>query len=72
MTTSEQRAAVLQVADAVIQAVKAAGSTGAPGGIIYAALMAQGCSLEQYEVLTRTLVNVGMLRKSGQLYYAVG
>ena len=72
MSTQEERAAVLQVANAVIEAVKAAGDQGAPGGVIYAALMAQGCSLEQYEVLMGTLVSVGKLRKSGQLYYAVG
>ena len=69
--TPTQVAALRQVTDAICEAVAAAGPTGAPGGVIYAALMAQGCTLEQYEGLMGALVRVGKLRKSGQLYFVV-
>lgn len=69
--TNEQRNALKAVADAIIDAVRAAGPTGAPGGILYAALMAYGATLQQYEQIMAGLVRAGMLRKSGELYFVV-
>ncbi len=40
------------VADSIIAGVAAAGSLGCPGGTLYAALMAQGCTLQQFEGIT--------------------
>jgi hypothetical protein len=67
--TREQLRAIAAVASAIIEAVRAAGSTGAPGGVIYAALMGQGCSLSQYESLMEALVRTDKLRRSGDLYF---
>jgi hypothetical protein len=49
--------------------VRAAGSLGAPGGVIYAALMGQGCTLSQFESLMAGLVRAGKLRRDGDLYF---
>jgi hypothetical protein len=46
-----------------------ANGEGAPAGPIYAALMAQGCTLEQFEQLMGVLVETGRLRKQGHLYF---
>lgn len=54
----------------VVQAIKAAGPLGLPGGTIYAGLMAHGCTYEQYEKLMAILVQSGKLRRAGQLYIA--
>lgn len=68
--TSTQANALKMICDAVIDSVKAAGPLGAPSGTLYAALMAYGCSLNQYESLMRALVNVGKLEQRGNLYFA--
>lgn len=59
------------IADSIIESVKAAGKGGAPGGVIYAALMQQGCTLNQYESLMAGLVRAGKLEKRGELYFAL-
>ena len=69
--TAPQLKALLGVTDAIIESVKAAGTQGAPGGKIYAALMAQGCTLNQYEMLMSMIVEAGKLRRSGDLYFAI-
>jgi hypothetical protein len=69
--TAEQRAALKAICDAIIDAVKAAGPLGAPGGVLYAALMSYGCTLEQFENLMAGLVRAKMLEKRGQCYHAV-
>lgn len=61
--------AIRAACEIILDAVKAAGSLGAPGGIIYAGLMSAGCTLEQYECLMSGLVRVGRLRKAGECYY---
>lgn len=67
--TPAQIKALRFVADAVTEAVQAAGPLGAPGGTIYAALMGQGCTLQQYEGIMGGLVRAGLLRRSGDLYF---
>ena len=64
------RRAVQLTALAIQDAVKAAGSMGAPSGPVYAALMTHGCTLDQYNQIIGGMVKVGMLRKSGHLLYA--
>jgi hypothetical protein len=66
--TSQQIAAIRAVCDAIVDAVQAAGPLGAPGGVIYAALMAHGVSLDQYNQLMSGLVRVGKLTRDGDLY----
>ena len=70
--TPEQAKLLKLVVDAVLDGVKAAGDMGAPGGVIYAGLMTQGCSLSQYESLMGALVRCGKLRRSGDLYFVKG
>lgn len=69
--TERQRAALHDVIDAVLNAVRAGGPTGAPGGVIYASLMAGGCSFNQYTSLMAGLVRHGKLRQDGDLYFVV-
>ena len=66
--TTEQIAALRALAGAITEAVKAAGPMGAPGGVIYAALMAQGCTLAQYESIMSAMVRSGNLTRHGDLY----
>jgi hypothetical protein len=70
--TQDQRAAMLTVMRAVIDTVREAGPMGAPGGHIYAALMTQGASLQQYESLMSALVRTGKLARRGQCYHIAG
>lgn len=67
--TEQQAHALRQVADAIIEAVKAAGPLGAPGGPLYAALMTAGCTLHQFEQIMGALVRVGKLSKRGDCYF---
>ena len=70
MTPAPEHVKALRaVLDAILEAVAEAGPTGAPGGVIYAALMAQGCSLSQYQSLMDGLVSVRRLRRQGDLYF---
>lgn len=69
--TEKQIKALKEVCDAIIQAVKAAGSLGAPAGTLYAVLMSAGCTMEQFDKLMSGLVRAGMLRKQGHLYFAI-
>lgn len=43
---------------------------GAPGGVLYAALMAQGCSLNQFTQIMAGLTSAGMVTKDGDCYSA--
>lgn len=67
----QQRLAVMVLANAVVDAVRGAGSMGAPAGTLYAALMAHGCTLAQFESLMAGLVRVGRLTQAGHLYRAI-
>ena len=71
MTTAQEDNALRGLAAAIVDAVKVAGPTGAPGGILYAALMAHGCTLGQFESIMGAMVSAGMLRKSGQCYHVI-
>jgi hypothetical protein len=66
--TEAQIKLLRMIADAIIDSVKAAGPLGAPGGVIYAALMAEGCTLSQYEQIMSGLVRAGKLTRHGDLY----
>lgn len=68
--TPAQRAAMLAVCNAVTEAVTEAGQLGAPAGHLYAALMAHGCRLAQFESLMAALQRAGRVTKRGYLYFA--
>lgn len=59
--TPTQIRALATVSLGVIEAVEVAGEQGAPGGVLYAAMQAQGASLSQFQGIMRTLVNPGYL-----------
>lgn len=67
--TSQQAQALKAIVEAVMDAVKAGGSMGAPGGVMYAALMAHGCSLSQFQSLMSAMVGAGKLVKKGECYF---
>jgi len=63
--------ALKAIGDGIVDAVRAAGPMGCPGGTLYAALMTQGCTLQQFESIMSGLVRAGKLRKSNNLYFVV-
>ncbi len=69
LTEQQTRHVVLMIVDAVIESVKVAGPLGAPAGVMYAALMSQGCTLDQFNQLTGALVGMGKLRRQGDLFF---
>jgi hypothetical protein len=69
--TLEQIKALQAVAKMFIDAVKEAGSLGAPAGVMYAAVMGK-LSLSQFEQIMSGLVRAGKLRKEGDLYFVAG
>jgi hypothetical protein len=70
---SPKQVAVLQmVCGAVKEAVEAAGPLGAPGGVLYAGMMSQGCTLQQFEGIMGGMVRAGILVKKGECYHLAG
>lgn len=66
LVTDKGLAAVLEI---IVDAVKEAEPHGMPGGMLYSALMAFGCSYSMYEDLMGVLIREGKLTKRGQLYF---
>ncbi len=71
-TNPDLRAALTEILSALVDSIKVAGSLGAPAGTLYAALMAHGCTLAQFQSLMSILVQSGRVRQSGNLYFAEG
>jgi hypothetical protein len=72
MTTTRESAVNLLkvICDTIVEAVKAGGPLGVPGGTLYAALMVHGCTLQQFETFMDVLVSAGKLTRRGDLYFA--
>jgi hypothetical protein len=68
--TEQQINALRAVAGIFVDTVKAAGPTGAPAGVMYAACLGK-LSLDQFEQIMSALVATGKLVKRGQVYLAV-
>lgn len=66
---NDQLKALKAIGDAIIETVALAGPLGAPGGHLYAALMAHGVSLEQFEQIMSGLCRAKTLRKQGDCYF---
>lgn len=66
--TQEQISAVRLVAAGVLDACKIAGPLGAPGGVMFAAMQSQGCTLRQFQSIMDTLERAGKVRKDGDCY----
>lgn len=70
--TARQIAAVQALARAIVDSVREADrGMGVPAGPMYAAMMAHGVTLDQFNQLMGVLVRLGKLRQSGDLYFAV-
>lgn len=59
-----------KVVGAIKSAIQAGGPMGTPGGTLYAALMAYGCTLSQFETIVGGMVKAGILKRRGDLYFA--
>lgn len=68
MTTENKKNAVSQLIDAVVDSIAVAGKHGAPAGTLYAALMAHGCTLDQFNSLMMLVLATGRVTRSGNLY----
>ena len=66
--TNQQISLLRTIAKAILESVRAAGSLGAPGGVMYAAMMEQGCTLNQFEQIMSGMVKAGWLVRDGDLY----
>ncbi|MFC5550327.1 hypothetical protein [Massilia aerilata] len=66
--TPTQIRAVATISLGVIEAVEAAGEQGAPAGVLYAAMQAQGASFNQFMSLMGTLVRPGYLTLEDNCY----
>lgn len=66
--TPTQIRAVATISLGVIEAVEAAGEQGAPAGVLYAAMQAQGASFNQFVSLMGTLVRPGYLTLEDNCY----
>ena len=67
--TIEQSRALRIIARAILDTVAETGPLGAPGGHLYAALMTQGCTFDQFTKIMSGLVQAGYLEKRGECYY---
>ncbi|HKT90114.1 MAG TPA: hypothetical protein VJQ59_16835 [Candidatus Sulfotelmatobacter sp.] len=56
----------------VTETIREAGASGVPCGHLYAVLMAQGCSLEQYQMIERTALNTKLVEKRSDCLYWIG
>jgi hypothetical protein len=63
-------AAAFTIIRIVMETIVEAGDLGAPSGPLYAALMTQGCTYQQYTELMDGLTWVGLLRLSHHCYHA--
>jgi hypothetical protein len=67
--TPAQINAVQLVAMMITDTVREAGPLGAPSGPMFAALSAQGCTLNQYQSIMSALVRAGKLTQDGNVYH---
>ena len=71
LSAAQKAFALMQLAKATITSIKEAGELGVPGGTLYAAMMTQGASLEQFERFMSLVLASGEVVKRGQLYVGV-
>jgi len=71
MAKANAAKAIMAIVDAVVGVVRDAGPNGCPEGPLYAALMAHGCSLDQFQSLIGLIEKAGKIRREGHVLYAV-
>lgn len=62
MTSTTERNAALAIIMAVAETIRESSPT--PAGQLYAALMARGCTLEQFESIVRQLEGAGLVKRN--------
>lgn len=67
--THDQARAIAGILDGIVDAVRAAGPLGCPAGVLYAALMVHGCTLDKFETIMGALVTAGRLTKKLDCYF---
>jgi hypothetical protein len=67
--TNQQAANLRIIAKAVLDGVRAAGDRGAPAGVLYAALMHWGCTLNQFTGIMAGMVKAQIVRQDGLIYF---
>lgn len=70
MTRDQQTQLLRAALQALLDAVKAGGTMGAPAGVMYAALLDK-LTLSQFNQLMGALLSAGKVRKQGDLYFWV-
>lgn len=70
MVTKEQVVGLVMVLKAVAETVREAGEV--PAGIVYAALMQQGCTLEQFNRICDQLAKCDLVKRTGDVLKWVG
>ncbi len=60
-TTAQALAALKLACACILEAAQAAGPLGAPSGIVYAAMMEHGMTLDVYETILAGLVQAGRI-----------
>ncbi len=70
MTHDQQKAAICMLLEMFVDAIKVAGDRGAPGGVLYSAVLGK-MTLAQFEQIMDALVQSGKVTRRGQLYFAV-
>ncbi len=63
--------AVMELMDAIVDVIEAAGLKGTPAGPLYASFMPYGCNLEQFQRMMDGLVVGGFIRHYNNVYYFV-
>ena len=71
MTNTQAVQAVRAIANIIEETACEAGSLGAPSGIVYAALMGVGVSLDTYQAILDGLAKAGRVSLHGDLIKAV-
>ena len=69
MTTREDAVKALRMVIEAVEETVAECPQGAPSGVIYAALMGLGISLEHYEQIMGAMVDAGKVVRRGLLYF---
>ena len=67
--TQTQQQAINFIVKAVMDTIRESGTVGAPAGVLYAALMTQGCSFNQFTSLMGALERAGKVRLEDDCYF---
>lgn len=65
---NEQIRTIQRIGLAVLETIQEAGELGAPGGVLYATLMTQGCTLNQFQTLMAPLERQGYVAHEADCY----